>query len=67
MDRSDWACIFIIIAIGGLVYTCVKPLKDHNSDKWDTIIERCHDVPGRDYDGCLHRGNLEWNRGGKNR
>ena len=65
MKRSDWFMVlFILAVIAGVIYG-IPRLTGPSQHKWDTIIERCHDADGRDYDGCMRRENLEWNRGGK--
>ena len=62
--------VLLLMVLVGLAMTCDVPVTEAqkaNDYKWDTIIERCHDVDGHDYAGCLNREGLEWNRGGNDR
>lgn len=68
MSYVNWGTVLGITLTVLIVWGAIvggNMVSEQRVDKWDTIIARCHDVPGRDYDGCLNKGNLEWNRGGK--
>lgn len=65
MIKSDVIYVLVGVALIGLAITCGNWMREPIRGKWDIIIERCHDVDGRDYSGCLERENLEWSRGGK--
>lgn len=52
----------------GISIMCLMIAQERMKDRREAYsMEQCHEVPGHDYAGCLHRESLEWNRGGNDR
>lgn len=48
-----WGSVVVLLAyLGG---SCVQASRRDQSESLRALLEKCADVPGRDYEGCMDR------------